>query len=73
MTANIPRTASRALANAALPTLKEIMRKGVAGALRDDAGLRKGVYLYKGQMVNENLGGILELAAQPLEKLVEGE
>ena len=73
MTANIPRTASRALANAVLPTLKGIMRKGVAGALRDDPGLRKGVYLYKGQLVNEKVGGILEIPAQPLEKLVEGE
>ena len=72
MTANVPRTASRALANAVLPTLKDIMRKGVTGALHDDPGLRAGVYLYEGQMVNEKVGGILGIPAVSLEQLVEG-
>jgi alanine dehydrogenase len=72
MTANVPRTASRALANAVLPILKEIMRNGVAGALQDDPGLRAGVYLYQGQMVNEKVGGILNIPTVSLETLVEG-
>jgi len=39
MTANIPRTASRALTNAALPFLLELAGKGLDRALSDNAGL----------------------------------
>jgi alanine dehydrogenase len=70
MTANIPRTASRALANAALPTVKDMIRKGIAGALREDPGLRAGVYLYEGQLVNEKVGRALDIPAVPLETLL---
>ncbi len=70
MTANIARTASRALANAALPTLKNILRSGLREALRDP-GLAKGVYMYEGQLVNEIVGAILGLPTVPLAKLVD--
>jgi alanine dehydrogenase len=70
MTANVARTASRALANAALPTLRNILRNGLKDALRQDAGLRAGVYLYQGHMVNEKVGGALGIAAQPLTELI---
>lgn len=69
MTANIARTASRALANAVLPTLKNLLRVGVREALRDP-GLAKGVYMYEGQMVNEMVGSILGLPTVPLEDLI---
>ncbi|UCC48688.1 MAG: alanine dehydrogenase [Gemmatimonadota bacterium] len=71
MTANIARTASRALANAVLPTLKSILRKGLDGALRDDPCLAAGLYLYEGRMVNEKVGGILHIPAVPLQRLLD--
>jgi alanine dehydrogenase len=73
MTANLARTASRALANAVLPTLKEMMRNGVTGALLEDPGLRAGVYLYKGKLVNEQVGGILGIPSTSLDELLDME
>ncbi|NIR42878.1 MAG: alanine dehydrogenase [Gemmatimonadetes bacterium] len=73
MTANLARTASRALANAALPTLKEMTRKGVTGALREDSGLRKGVYLFNGRMVNEKVGGMFDIPVAELDELLDME
>ncbi|UCC75068.1 MAG: alanine dehydrogenase [Gemmatimonadota bacterium] len=70
MTANIARTASRALANALLPTLRNLTRKGVAGALRDDRGLGAGVYMYDGQLVNEKVGATLGIPTASLPDLV---
>jgi alanine dehydrogenase len=70
MTANIARTASRALANAVLPTLKNLLRKGLEEALRDP-GLAKGVYMYRGRMVNEKVAAILGLPTVRLADLVD--
>lgn len=70
MTANIARTASRALANAVLPTLKNMLRNGLREALREP-GLRKGVYMYEGQLVNEKVGAVLGLPTIPLADLVD--
>lgn len=72
MTANIARTASRALSNAVLPTLKNILRNGLGAALRDDPGLAAGVYLYAGRMVNDKVGATLNIPAVPLARLIEG-
>ncbi len=71
MTANIARTASRALANAVLPTLRNIMRLGVAGALAADPGLAAGVYMYMGRMVNEKVAATLGIPAKPLADLLD--
>ena len=71
MTANVARTASRALANAVLPTLKDIMRKGLGGALQDDRGLAAGVYLYEGQLVNAEVGATLGIPVDPLKNLLK--
>jgi alanine dehydrogenase len=73
MTANIARTASRALANAVLPTLRDLLSKGLDGALRDDPGLAAGVYLYRGRMVNEEAGATLGIPSAPLDPLIRGE
>lgn len=70
MTANVPRTASRALALAALPYLTCIAEHGVEGALQGDAGLARGVYMYQGRMVNEPASRALGLEATPLEDLL---
>lgn len=71
MTANLARTASRALANAVLPTLKDVLRRGLAQALADDPGLAAGVYLYQGRMVNEKVGATLGIPNVPLAQLLD--
>lgn len=72
MTANIARTACRALANAALPTLTALAADGAA-ALRADAGLRQGVYLYQGHLVHPDAADTLGLPATPLDRLLREE
>ncbi len=73
MTANLPRTASRALASASLPYLLALAGQGVSRALRTDPGLAEGVYLYKGKMVQEVVGATLGLPSTSLFDLLEGE
>jgi alanine dehydrogenase len=70
MTANIARTSSRALANAALPSILELSEAGLEGALRANPGLAAGVYMYRGRMVNEGAGGTLGIPVTPLRDLV---
>ena len=72
MTANIGRTASRALADALQPYLMSIEDKGLAGALRDDPGFGEGVYLYEGHMVNKKLATTFGIDAVPLHQLTGG-
>ncbi len=71
MTANIARTASRALASAALPYLIELTGRGVNQALRDDPGLAEGVYLYRGKMVQEVVGATLGISTASLPVLLD--
>lgn len=73
MTANVPRTASRALSNAALPYLRALASRGLDAALREDAGLGAGVYLYRGRLVKETVGQVLGIPATPLPELLGGE
>jgi alanine dehydrogenase len=73
MTANIPRTASRALATACLPYLVDLANNGLAGALRADPGLAEGVYMYRGRMVNDGMAKTLGIDAVPLQGLLERE
>jgi len=70
MTADIPRTASRAMANGALPFIMEMAEKGARQALRDNEGLGRGVYLYEGKMVNQLTGETLGIPAVPLSDLL---
>jgi len=70
MTANIPRTASRALANASLPYIQALADQGLDQALRDDPGLAAGVYLYRGKMINARLGETLRVAVSSLDELL---
>jgi alanine dehydrogenase len=72
MTANIGRTASRALADVLQPYLMSIEDKGLAGALRDDPGFGEGVYLYEGHMVNKKLATTFGIDAVPLHQLTSG-
>lgn len=59
MTANVARTASRALSDVALGLFRALGAKGVDAALREDPGLAAGVYLYQGQLVNQGLAQAL--------------
>jgi len=70
MTANLARTASRALASAAVPYLTALADKSVDGALQDDPGFAAGVYLYRGQVVNRSVGETLGLPVSDLGKLL---
>jgi len=73
MTANIARTASRALASAALPYLIGLTGRGVNQALRGDPGLGEGVYLYRGKMVQEVVGATLGISTASLPVLLDRE
>jgi alanine dehydrogenase len=70
MTANVPRTASRVLTNAALPYVKALARKGLDVALRADPALAGGVYTYKGTMVNQGLANHFGIPFTPLQDLL---
>ena len=70
MTANLARTASRALASAAVPYITALADKSVNGALHDDPGFAAGVYLYRGQVVNRSVGETLGLPVSDLGRLL---
>lgn len=70
ITANIARTASRALATAAIPYATELSGKGIENALRTNPGLAAGVYMYKGKMVNQGVGATLGIPTTPLDQLL---
>jgi len=69
-TANIARTASRALTDAALPYLRALADRGLEACLRDVAGLARGLYLYRGRMVHALAGETLGFEVVPLEELL---
>jgi alanine dehydrogenase len=73
MTANIARTASRALADAMHPYLLSIGRNGLEAALAEDRGLAEGVYLYRGRAVNRQLAEMLGVEPLRLEQGMAGE
>jgi alanine dehydrogenase len=70
MTANIPRTASRALATAAIPYLVDIAGSGLEQALAGNTGLAAGVFVYEGNMVHERAGKAQELPVTPIYELL---
>ena len=70
MTADIARTASRALADAIQPYLLEIGSKGLSRALRGDPAMAAGVLLYNGKAVNRQIAAIFDIAVTPLTELV---
>jgi len=73
MTANVARTASRALATAALPYLNLIAATGVENAVRTDPGMAAGLYLYRGEMVNRQVADSLGIPPQDLAGLLGAE
>lgn len=59
ITAAVPRTTSRVLTLAALPHLARLAHDGVAKALAEDAGLARGVYMYRGRVVHRSVAAAL--------------
>jgi len=71
MTASVARTASRALASAALPYLIDIAEFGIEQALRRDPGLARGVCIFKGQLVHQRIAAAVGGELQSLDTLLE--
>jgi alanine dehydrogenase len=71
MTSNIARTASRSMANAAMPYIGMIADSGLDQALLEDPGLAEGVYLYRGKIVNEAVARLMGVDPQPLAGLLK--
>jgi alanine dehydrogenase len=67
---NLPSTASRAstraLTNAILPYLEEIADKGFDLAVRENTGLRRGTYTYRGECVREGLSAHFDVPYRDL-------
>jgi len=55
-----PRTASSLLSQATWPYLERMIRDGVAAAIREDPMLRRGVSVWRGELVGEELGRALK-------------
>ena len=72
MTANVGRTASRVLANASLPFLREIAGGGSAEAILSNEGLAAGVLLHRGHVVNPVVADSLGLPSTPLRDVLSG-
>jgi alanine dehydrogenase len=72
MTANVARTASRALSDAVVAHIGAVMEHGVGAALREDPWLAAGVYMYEGTLVHEELAAAMKVSATPLGELLGG-
>ncbi len=70
MTSDIARTASRVLADAAMPYITRIAGSGLDRALLDDPGLAEGVYMYRGQLVHEAVAGLVGVPRARLDGLL---
>jgi alanine dehydrogenase len=73
MTADIPRTASKALTLAHMQYLELIAQHGIEQALRLDPALARGTAMYRGASTNENIASVFGLDYRPIESLVAGE
>ncbi len=72
MTANAPRTASRALTLASVPFLERIAMRGLDAALREDPGLARGICLYRGHVLHDVAAQALGVPRARLEDVLEG-
>lgn len=71
MGARVSRTASYALSNIFAPTLLAMGEAGgVAPFVREDNGVRNGVYVYHGTLTNETIGSQFNLPWKPLNLLI---
>ncbi len=66
MPALVPRTSTFALTNATLPYVVELAAKGVAGAVRDNPELARGVNIWRGRIVHAAVAESVGERATPL-------
>jgi alanine dehydrogenase len=66
----VPHTSTYALTNATLPHVISLARKGLAGALRDDRTLARGVNVYDGKVCNAPVAEAHGMAHTPLSSIV---
>jgi alanine dehydrogenase len=70
MTAAVPRTASRALTISVLPYLQRMAHEGMDAVLAADPGLARGLYMYKGELVNEHVARLMGQEPVPIEEIL---
>ena len=70
MPALVPRTSTFALTNATLPYVLELAGRGVAGAVRANPALAKGVNVARGRIVHPAVAASVGETAAPLEGLL---
>lgn len=70
MTANVARTASRALVGESLPYLTAILQEGAEAAFMSDPGLANGVGIYRGQITSERIAAQLQMPGRNIEELL---
>lgn len=71
ITARVARTSSIALSNVFYPIITEIAETGgVRQHLKEDAGLRNGVYVYNGILTNSYLGGLYNIPSRDINLLM---
>jgi alanine dehydrogenase len=70
MTAAVPRTASRALTISVLPYLQRMAHEGMDAVLAADPGLARGLYMYKGKLVNEHVARLMGQEPVPIEEIL---
>ncbi len=73
MSSAVPRSASRVLANAALPYILEIADEGLDNALRNHPPLARGAFFYRGHCCNTGLAELFGLESKSLEELLKEE
>ncbi len=72
MPSNVGRTATYAMANATLPYIRKIADVGPEKAFADDAGLAKGVYIYRQTVTNPYISKRFNLKYIPLQERIDG-
>jgi alanine dehydrogenase len=72
MTADIPRTASRALTHAHIGYLERIAGLGVEEALRATPALAKGTPMYRGAATDETIGALFDIEYRAMASLLSG-
>jgi alanine dehydrogenase len=71
ITARVARTSSIAMSNVFGPLLSEIGEMGgIKQQLKDDAGLRHGVYIYNGILTNSYLGNLYNIPSRDINLLM---
>lgn len=71
ITARVARTSSIALSNVFTPLLADIAEAGgIKQHLKDDSGLRHGVYIYNGILTNSYLGGLYNIPSRDINLLM---